>query len=274
MQPHLDPGRIRLRRARADRVAVRRDAVADPGAGRTLRRKLPARGMLLATSVRASGWPMLGGAWFGRSVTGVVRRLGWCRRGGGGGGACCCGGVGGAGGASRNVVRARSASGSVGTPCEGPASSGSSVVSGAFDGTKSAGRGRPGIDGGSGGFRRVGRVSRFEVDPSDPSSRALYARCRLGRARLDFLRNSHKGTFRPCSSIDYNPSGLHDPSAIGRKLQVANSFGKTPALGETAVECRRADTENFPGIAAHRACHTSTVRIHWRVRQETFPQLQ
>lgn len=30
--------------------------------------------------------------------------------------------------------------------------------------------------------------------PPDPSSRALYARCRLGRARLNLLRKSHKGT--------------------------------------------------------------------------------
>ncbi len=66
---------------------------------------------------------------------------------------------------SRNELRARSASRSTGTTCDVPESS---EPAGVFDGTKSTG-GRPGIDGGgSGGLRRVGRVSGSKCDSSGP----------------------------------------------------------------------------------------------------------
>ncbi len=152
VRPHPDPVRIRPRRARADRVVARTDAAVGPRVRADAATEAasragsapthPAGGCLLDTSDAAYDAASVS---LRRHCT-LQHSIRPCRW---------------------HTPEARSASRSTGTTCDWPESS-ESEPAGAFDGMKSTG-GRPGIDGGgSGGLRRVGRVSGSKCDSSGP----------------------------------------------------------------------------------------------------------
>lgn len=179
--------------------------------------------------------------------------------------------AGGAGGASRNVLRARSASGSVGTPCGEPESSGS-ALSGAFDGTKLTG-GRPGIDGGSGGLRRVGRVSGSKWDSSGPVQPSSLRKVSSGSGTPESPPELTHGNFeRAQVSTTTGPACMIRPQSA-RNDGVANSRGK-PRSAQAPGANRSRPGRCGTLAAPHRTRHSKLARGGFLTSRKTISQLQ